>query len=264
MLIDTHAHIHFDDFKGDLADVFSNARTSQVTSIITVGTTPQDSLKALDFVMNPDVIALASGIELYATAGIHPHEASLGSDGLKVIGKLARNGKYQGLLVAIGECGLDYYRNNSPQAQQHEALEFQLQLAQELELPLVFHVRDAWEDFFAILKNYPKVRGVIHSFTGTTKEVEQALGYELYFGLNGIMSFTKDQAQLEAAKIIPADRLLLETDCPYLSPAPMRGQRNEPSFIKYTGEFLAELRGEQYSELINSTATNAKLLFELK
>ncbi len=264
MLIDTHAHIHFDDFKGDLADVFSNARTSQVTSIITVGTTPQDSLKALDFVMNPDIIALASGIELYATAGIHPHEASLGSDGLKVIGKLARNGKYQGLLVAIGECGLDYYRNNSPQAQQHEALEFQLQLAQELELPLVFHVRDAWEDFFAILKNYPKVRGVIHSFTGTTKEVEQALGYELYFGLNGIMSFTKDQAQLEAAKIIPADRLLLETDCPYLSPAPMRGQRNEPSFIKYTGEFLAELRGEQYSELINSTATNAKLLFELK
>ena len=264
MLIDTHAHIHFDDFSGDLADVFSNARASRVGAIITVGTTPQDSLKALDFVMNPDVIALAHGIKLYATAGIHPHEASLGSDGLKVIGKLARNGKYQGLLVAIGECGLDYYRNNSPKAHQHDALEFQLQLAKELELPLVFHVRDAWEDFFAIIKNYPKVRGVIHSFTGTTKEVEQALGYELYFGLNGIMSFTKDQAQLEAAKIIPADRLLIETDCPYLSPAPMRGQRNEPSFIKYTGEFLAELRGEQYSELINSTATNAKLLFELK
>ena len=264
MLIDTHAHIHFDDFEGELADVFSNARTSQVASIITVGTTPQDSLKALDFVMNPDVIALASGIELYATAGIHPHEASLGSDGLKVIGKLARNGKYQGLLVAIGECGLDYYRNNSPQAQQHDALEFQLQLAQELDLPLVFHVRDAWQDFFAILKNYTKVRGVIHSFTGTTKEVEQAMGYELYFGLNGIMSFTKDQAQLEAAKIIPADRLLLETDCPYLSPAPMRGQRNEPSFVKYTGDFLAALRGEQYPELISSTATNAKALFELK
>ncbi len=264
MLIDTHAHIHFDDFEGELADVFSNARTSQVASIITVGTTPQDSLKALDFVMNPDVIALAHDIKLYATAGIHPHEASLGSDGLKVIGKLARNGKYQGLLVAIGECGLDYYRNNSPQAQQHDALEFQLQLAQELDLPLVFHVRDAWQDFFAILKNYTKVRGVIHSFTGNTKEVEQAMGYELYFGLNGIMTFTKDQAQLEAAKIIPADRLLLETDCPYLSPAPMRGQRNEPSFVKYTGDFLAALRGEQYPELISSTATNAKALFELK
>ena len=264
MLTDTHAHIHFDDFKGDLADVFTNARTSRVTSIITVGTTPQDSLKALDFVMNPDVIALASGIKLYATAGIHPHEASLGSDGLKVIEQLAHDSKYQGVLVAIGECGLDYYRNNSPQAQQHEALEFQLQLAQELELPVVFHVRDAWEDFFGVLKNYPKVRGVIHSFTGATKEVEQAMGYELFFGLNGIMTFTKDQAQLEAAKIIPADRLLLETDCPYLSPAPMRGQRNDPSFVKYTGEFLAELRGEQYPELINSTATNAKALFELK
>ena len=217
MLTDTHAHIHFDDFEGDLADVFSNARASQVTSIITVGTTPQDSLRALEFAMNPETIAMAQGIKLYATAGIHPHEASLGSDGLKVIEQLARNGKYQGVLIAIGECGLDYYRNNSPKAQQHDALEFQLQLAQELALPLVFHVRDAWQDFFAALKKYPKVRGVIHSFTGTTKEVEQAMGYELFFGLNGIMTFTKDQAQLEAAKIIPADRLLLETDCPYLS-----------------------------------------------
>lgn len=263
MLIDTHAHIHFDDFSGDLAEVFSNARTSQVTSIITVGTTPQDSLKALEFVMSPDVIALAHGIKLYATAGIHPHEASLGSDGLKVIGNLARNGKYQGVLVGIGECGLDYYRNNSPQAQQHEALEFQLQLAQELKLPLVFHVREAWQDFFAILKNYPKVRGVIHSFTGTTKEVEQAMGYELYFGLNGIMTFTKDQAQLEAANIIPAGRLLLETDCPYLSPAPMRGKRNEPSFVKYTGEFLSNLRAEDYAGIARQSSNNAKELFAI-
>ena len=263
MLIDTHAHIHFDDFSGDLADVFSNARTSQVASIITVGTTPQDSLKALEFVMSPDVIALAHGIKLYATAGIHPHEASLGSDGLKVIGKLARDSKYQGVLVAIGECGLDYYRNNSPKAQQRDALEFQLQLAQELELPLVFHVREAWEDFFAILSNYPKVRGVIHSFTGTTKEVEQALSCELYFGLNGIMTFTKDQAQLEAANIIPAGRLLLETDCPYLSPSPMRGKRNEPSFVKYTGEFLSNLRAEDYTDIARQSSNNAKELFAI-
>ena len=263
MLIDTHAHIHFDNFSGDLTDVFSNARASQVASIITVGTTPQDSLKALEFVMNPETIIMAQGIKLYATAGIHPHEASLGSDGLKVIGQLARDSKYQGVLVAIGECGLDYYRNNSPKAQQHDALEFQLQLAQELELPLVFHVRDAWEDFFAILKNYPKVRGVIHSFTGTTKEVEQALGFELYFGLNGIMTFTKDQAQLEAANIIPASRLLLETDCPYLSPAPMRGKRNEPSFVKYTGEFLSNLRAEDYTDIARQSSNNAKELFAI-
>ena len=263
MLIDTHAHIHFDDFSGDLTDVFSNARASQVASIITVGTTPQDSLKALEFVMSPETIAMAQGIKLYATAGIHPHEASLGSDGLKVIGLLARDSKYQGLLVAIGECGLDYYRNNSPKAQQHDALEFQLQLAQELELPLVFHVRDAWKDFFEILKNYPKVRGVIHSFTGTTKEVEQALGFELYFGLNGIMTFTKEQAQLEAAKIIPASRLLLETDCPYLSPAPMRGKRNEPSFVKYTGEFLSNLRAEDYADITRQSSNNAKELFAI-
>ena len=263
MLIDTHAHIHFDDFSGDLTDVFSNARASKVTSIITVGTTPQDSLKALEFVMRPETIIMAQGIKLYATAGIHPHEASLGSDGLKVIGQLARDSKYQGLLIAIGECGLDYYRNNSPKAQQHDALEFQLQLAQELKLPLVFHVRDAWEDFFAILKNYPKVRGVIHSFTGTTKEVEQALGYELYFGLNGIMTFTKDQAQLEAANIIPASRLLLETDCPYLSPAPMRGKRNEPSFVKYTGEFLSNLRAEDYTDIARQSSNNAKELFAI-
>jgi TatD DNase family protein len=263
MLIDTHAHIHFDDFSGDLADVFSNARTSQVASIITVGTTPQDSLKALEFVMSPETIAMSQDIKLYATAGIHPHEASLGGDGLKVIGKLARDSKYQGVLVAIGECGLDYYRNNSPKAQQNDALEFQLQLAQELELPLVFHVRDAWQDFFAILKNYPKVRGVIHSFTGTTKEVEQALSCELYFGLNGIMTFTKDQAQLEAANVIPASRLLLETDCPYLSPAPMRGKRNEPSFVKYTGKFLSNLRAEDYADIARQSSNNAKELFAI-
>jgi TatD DNase family protein len=263
MLIDTHAHIHFDDFSGDLTDVFSNARASKVVSIITVGTTPQDSLKALEFVMSPETIAMSQDIKLYATAGIHPHEASLGGDGLKVIGKLARDSKYQGVLVAIGECGLDYYRNNSPKAQQNDALEFQLQLAQELELPLVFHVRDAWQDFFAILKNYPKVRGVIHSFTGTTKEVEQALSCELYFGLNGIMTFTKDQAQLEAANVIPASRLLLETDCPYLSPAPMRGKRNEPSFVKYTGKFLSNLRAEDCADIARQSSNNAKELFAI-
>ena len=127
----------------------------------------------------------------------------------------------------------------------------------------MFHVRDAWEDFFEILKNYPKVRGVIHSFTGTTKEVEQALGFELYFGLNGIMTFTKEQAQLEAANIIPASRLLLETDCPYLSPAPMRGKRNEPSFVKYTGEFLSNLRAEDYADIARQSSNNAKELFAI-
>jgi len=263
MLIDTHAHIHFDDFRVDLAELFRNARASQLSAIITVGTNANDSLKCLDFVFSSEAIGLADGIELFATVGLHPHEAKLGALELEKINQLANTKKYSSLLVAIGECGLDYYRNNSTKAEQLRALEFQLQLANDLDLPVVFHVREAWQDFFAVLKNHPKVRGVIHSFTGTSDEVGNALAYNLYFGLNGIMTFTKDQAQLEAARLVPADRLLLETDCPYLSPAPVRGKRNEPANIVFTAEFLSALRAEDYLDIAHQSSQNAKHLFSL-
>lgn len=263
MLIDTHAHIHFEEFGNDLDEVFKNAKMAGVAKIICVGTDDSDSKKALEFVYSQDVQSVANKIGLYATAGLHPHEAKHGEDALLSVKELIIDGGYGNRLVAVGECGLDYYRNLSTKAEQTQALKFQIELALEQGLPLVFHVRDAWEDFWAILGEYKNVRGVVHSFTGGPDEVKKANEFGLYFGLNGIMTFTKDDQQLQAAKLIPASRILLETDCPFLAPMPERGHRNEPAYVKYTAEFLAKLRGESYEELSTQSSLNAQTLFNL-
>lgn len=263
MLIDTHAHIHSDEFRDILPDIFSNAKTANLETIILVGTSETDSLSALNFVLNPDIVAMAGPVKLFATTGIHPHEANLGEDAFLTIKELTQNEDYQKVLVAIGECGLDYFKNFSTKQEQFRMLEWQLELASKCDLPVVFHIRDAWEDFFAIMKNYPDTRGVVHSFTGHPKEVELASKYNLYFGLNGIMTFTKDSQQLEAAKMIPQNKLVLETDCPYLSPVPMRGKLNEPSYLQYTAKFLANIRSTTLAEISQQSSLNAKKVFSL-
>lgn len=261
MLVDTHAHIHFKDSFEDLPDVLSHARDNGVTKIITVGTDVDSSQAALDLVSKPEFAAAKTGVELFATFGLHPHEAGDGQAALDAILKLARENRDQ--IVAIGECGLDYFKNHSSVEEQKTALRMQIELAEELDLPLIFHVRDGWDDFFEILTGYKNVRGVIHSFTGGPDEVKKANRFGLYFGLNGIMTFTKDQSQLEAAKLIPANKLLLETDCPYLSPAPLRGKRNEPANVAIIARFLADLRGVELSELSEQTTGNAGQLFNI-
>ncbi|MBI2798595.1 TatD family hydrolase [Candidatus Saccharibacteria bacterium] len=262
-LVDTHAHIHFDEFSHDLGEVFGNCRKAKVNQIICVGVNDVDSQKALDFVSNAEVKRQAASIGLYATAGLHPHEASRGEDALLTIKELIQAEDNQGKIVAVGECGLDYYRNLSGQAEQQRALEFQLELAAQEGLPVVFHIRDGWEDFWTILKNYPKIQGVIHSFTGGPKEVEKGLEAGLYFGLNGIMTFTRDANQLKAAELIPDDKILLETDCPYLAPVPYRGKRNEPAYVLETTKFLADLRGQEVEELASISTSNVDKLFNL-
>lgn len=263
-LVDTHAHIHFEEFADDLTEIFENCRKNGVESIICVGVDDSDSQRALDFVSNAEVAKLAGKIQLAATAGLHPHVASQGEDALLSIKELIIDDDNQGKIVAVGECGLDYFRNLSSKSEQHRGLEFQLQLAQEQDLPVVFHIRDAWEDFWAIMTRHPKVRGVIHSFTGGLAEVEKGLEMGLHFGLNGIMTFTKEVNQLEAAKLIPADKLVLETDCPYLAPVPYRGKRNEPGYVVDTLKFLANLRSVEPQDLAASTTANAGRLFGLR
>ncbi len=263
MLIDSHAHIHFDDYSQEILNVLDNAKQVGIEAIITVGTNQDDSQKAIDFALNANTVAVAKPIKLYATAGIHPHDASNGREGFEYIKVLIENKKYKDVLVAIGECGLDYFKNLSSKHDQTKMLEWQLELAMEYNLPVVFHVRDAWQDYFAILKNYPDIRGVIHSFTGSSSEIEQALQYNLYFGLNGIVTFTKDFAQLEAIKNIPNQKILLETDCPFLTPVPHRGKRNEPSYLSVIGKFLAELKNEDYTELTTQFTANTKELFSI-
>ncbi len=261
MLIDSHAHIHFDDYSNDLEQILINAKNNYISAIITVGTDLEDSKKATNFVLNPMVTTKANGIELYSTVGIHPHEASLGKKAFLGIDRMVKDGKYQKVIVAVGECGLDYFKNHSTKREQYNMLEMQLKLAQDCSLPVVFHVRDAWEDFFSIIKNYPNTKGVIHSFTGHIDEVYKANEIGLFFGLNGIMTFSKDQDQLVAAKTISQNKILLETDCPFLSPIPYRGKRNEPSYLESTAKFLAKLRGEDFTAFVEQTTKNTKELF---
>ncbi len=255
-LADTHAHIHFDDYPLDADEVLVHARLAGVTRIICVGTTLSDSHKALEFAVS------RSGV--WAAAGIHPHEAtgflnspeSRGELEALVISKPDK-------LVAIGEIGLDYYYEHSPGTQQQELFRFQLELAKKTELPVIFHVRDAFKDFRPIVDQFPGLRGVVHSFSAGTAELEQILSGGFYVGLNGIMTFTKNQKQLEAAKAVPLDRLLLETDAPYLTPAPYRGKVCKSEHVRVTAGFLAELRGESPDEIAEATTQNARRLFNI-
>ncbi len=255
MLVDSHAHIHFDEYRNDINKILANAKRNSVSKIIIVGTDGKTSAAAIEFIKNLN----NPGIKIFASIGLHPHDAKKGLDDLKIIKNLAESENP----VAIGECGLDYYRNLSSKDEQIKVFRYQIELALSRNLPIIFHVRDGFDDFFKIIKDYDGIKGVIHSFSATKKEVELGLKYDLYFGLNGIMTFTKDQQQLEAAKVIPRDKLLLETDCPFLSPAPYRGKRNEPAFVKVIAQFLAELRNQNFDELAQKTSQNAKTLFNL-
>lgn len=263
MIIDTHAHIHFDEFSNILESIFDTAATNRVESIITVGTNEEDSQKALEFVNDPTVLSLANDIRLYTTAGIHPHDANSDTRGLEKLKELITVSKHKKSIKAVGECGLDYFKNHSSKTDQFKTLESQLELARQLDLPVVFHVRDAWDDFFAILKNHPGTKGVIHSFTGHPEHVEIASSNGLYFGINGIMTFTKDQKQLDALQAIPSNLFLLETDCPYLAPVPFRGKLNQPGYINEIAKFIATISYRDIDDISSVTTQNAKELFAI-
>jgi TatD DNase family protein len=253
-LFDTHCHIHFPDYELDAQEVIQNAYQAGVDHLLCVGCTLADSRLAVELAARHD--------NMWASIGLHPHEAKEyihDSLLLQQFRNLAANLK----VVAIGETGLDYYYNHSPKADQQKILRFQLDLAVEHSLPLIFHVRDAFNDFWPIFDEYPRLQGVVHSFTATQKELEQILERGLYVGLNGITTFMKDQAQLTAVKAVPLDRLLLETDAPFLTPTPYRGTICEPKHLGVTAAFLSDLRGEPLEELAAATTQNAKRLFKL-
>lgn len=251
-LTDTHCHIHFDGFEMDPDEAIKNASEAGVDRLLLVGCTLEDSKKGVDFVKTRE--------NCWMSIGLHPHEGSVYADSkeaLEQFAKLASEPK----VVAIGETGLDYYYQHSPKDVQKKLLRFQLELAIKHDLPLVFHVRHAFEDFFEILDEFPPVRGVVHSFSAHESELARIIERGLYVGLNGIMTFTKDEKQLAAAKAVPLDKMVLETDAPFLTPKPFRGKMCEPKYVRTTAEFLAELRGESIERLANSTTENARKLF---
>jgi TatD DNase family protein len=271
--VDTHCHIQTADANWQVEDftrekwlkagktspdpMVANAQESGVRKLICVGNTLSDSKKAVDYVKHRE--------NIWASVGLHPHEAKhYATD------KVALD-EFQALVtdekvVAIGECGLDYYYEHSPKAEQAVLLRFQLGLAREHRLPVIFHVRDAFEDFWPIFDEFSpnhEITGVIHSFSATERELNQVLDRGLYVGLNGIMTFTKDERQLTAARAVPLDKLVLETDSPFLTPAPDRGTICEPSHVAVTANFLSKIRGETLEELAAATTKNAVHLFNL-
>ncbi len=253
--IDTHCHIHSLNYGLDPEEVILTAKEYQVTRAICVGTDLPDSILAIDFAQKHD--------NIYASIGIHPHEAKdyvKNQTKLEEFASLAEKDK----VVAVGECGLDYFYEHSNKEDQKELLRFQLKLAKKHNLPLIFHVREAFEDFWPILDEFDGIRGVIHSFTARTGDLEQILARGLYVGLNGITTFTKKNHQLDAIKAVPLDGMLLETDAPFLTPVPFRGTIAQLKHVTNIADFLAKLRNESIETISESTTKNALSLFHIK
>ena len=252
MLIDTHCHIHESEYPLDVGDVMKNAHEAGVAEMICVGTSIDSSRRALAFAPNHEGV--------YASIGVHPHDTK---DGYRELFDLVNANETPSKLVAIGEIGLDYFYTHSPRVVQIEALEVQLDFARRLALPVIFHVRDAFEDFWPIFDNFSGLRGELHSFTDTQANLEKALQRGLYIGVNGISTFTKDEAQRELFGNVPVDSLLFETDAPFLTPVPYRGKVNEPAFVRAVAEHHASLRSVTLDEISRATTANARALFAL-
>lgn len=265
--VDTHCHIqsagqskgerHTQDLwtkAGDTSvdDIVQRAQEAGVKQMICVGCDVEDSILAVETVK--------SRANLYASIGIHPHEAHLFVNNKAELGRFAALA-IEEKVVAVGECGLDYFYSHSPKEDQIKILEFQLNLAQKHNLPVIFHVREAFDDFWPVLDNFEGLRGVLHSYTDNQVNLEKAVSKGLYVGVNGIATFAKEAEQLAMYKAIPLNSLLLETDAPYLTPVPYRGTICEPKHVVLTAEFLASLRGETVPEIAQVTTQNARQLF---
>lgn len=275
-LFDTHCHTHemvrritpvYDKWHEDAAKlardglertpetVMAAAIEAGVTRMVCIGTSLADSQLAIEFVAERE--------NMWASIGIHPHEAgvALAEGHLDALRGLAGADK----VVAVGECGLDYFYEHSPREAQITVLKAQIELALEHGLPLSFHVREAFDDFWPIFESYrgAGLRGVLHSYTDSVANLERAVKHGLHFGVNGIATFARDEAQIVMYRTIPRELLLLETDAPFLTPVPFRGTVCESKHERVTAEFLAGLREENLEDLASATTANARALFEV-
>ncbi len=251
MLVDSHAHIQLDNYDTDRDSVLTRAQKAGVHAILVIG---------FDMQTSRDAIALTEAYEgLYATVGVHPHDAKdFGEKTLGMFRELASHSK----VIALGEMGLDYYRNLSPSTLQKSAFDRQLDLAEELNLPVVIHNREAYHDILPILKaRSNRIRGVMHCFSGDVDIMRQTVDLGFYIGIGGPVTYRKSNDLQSVAREVPADLLLVETDCPWLAPQFRRGKRNEPAYVRSTAEKIAELRGVSLEEVAEITTRNFERLF---
>jgi TatD DNase family protein len=253
-LFDTHAHLHFPEFAGDLDAVLGRARAAGVRRMVTIGT---------DVATSRAAVALAAREpDVWAAVGIHPHEATSADDtALVEIERLASAAR----VVAIGETGLDFFRNLSPREAQLRAFRAQLALARRAGKPVLVHCRDAHEETLSLLaaEGARGRGGIMHCFSGDLAIARRCLDLGLLISLAGPVTYPKPGALPEVARMIPSDRLVVETDSPYLPPQPYRGKRNEPAYVAITAARVAELRGEPLTDLAARMSENARTLFRL-
>lgn len=257
MLIDTHAHLDFREYDQDRDEVINRAFKNGVAKIINIGCNLERGEKA--------ILIAERYRNVYATVGVHPHDI----ENLRLcyvggnLAWLARNKK----VVAIGECGLDYYRLRGSKDRQIDFFREQLRVASSLNLPVVLHCRDAYQDMLQVLaeekKRYP-LCGVTHCFSGNYDKAKQFVELGFYLSFTGAITFAKKEDVLEAVKKISLDKIMVETDSPYLAPEPNRGKRNEPAFVKYVAEKIAEVKGIGLEDVASKTTANAVKLFKLK
>lgn len=253
-LIDTHAHLDFSRFNKDRNEVINRASDTGVKYIVNVGADLASSHRGVE------LSQLFSNI--YATVGIHPHDADQVNDrALKVLKDLAKADR----VVAIGEIGLDYYYDNSPREKQRTGFRKQLKLARELRLPVVIHGREADEDLLTILKEerVEEIGGILHCFSSGLEVAREALDMGLYLGFGGVITFKKADQTRNVVKEVPLERILIETDAPYLTPHPHRGKRNEPAYVKFVAEKIAQIKGVSIERVAEITTANAKKVYNL-
>ncbi len=258
-LVDTHAHLDFDQFDADRPAVIERAKAAGVVAIVNVGADLASSRRAVE---------LAEQYEpIYAAVGMHPHDAKrLDGATLARLRELARRRK----VVAVGEIGLDFYRNLSPQDVQRRALQAQLAWAAKMGKPVIIHDRDAHEEIIGILAEWAKGLGdsppagrlgVLHTFSGDVAMAERAIDLGFYISISGPVTYLNARKLPDIVRMLPLDRLLVETDCPFLTPHPYRGKRNEPAFVRLVAERIAELKGLPFNDLALATTANARRLF---
>ncbi|MCK0473613.1 TatD family hydrolase [Halalkalibacter sp. APA_J-10(15)] len=255
MLFDTHVHLNADQFEEDLDEVIKRAETAGVKNMVVVGFDEKTIKRALELVNTYEW--------MYAAVGWHPVDAIDMTDAhLKWLEELSSHPK----VVALGEMGLDYHWDKSPKEVQKDVFRKQIALAKKVKLPIIIHNRDADQDIVDILKeeNATEVGGIMHCFGGSVEIAEQCMNMNFYISLGGPVTFKNAKRPKQVAKAIPLERLLIETDCPYLAPHPNRGKRNEPAYVRLVAEQIAELKEVDLEEIIERTTANAKEIFNIK
>ena len=253
MLFDTHAHLDADAFDGDRAELIDSLPRQGLTLVMNPGCDLPSSQMAVELADAHDFI--------YAAVGSHPDDA--GNVTEELVERYRQLARSHPKVRAIGEIGLDYHYEDNPRSVQQRAFRMQMELARELELPVIIHDREAHEDSLKIIDEFPQVKGVFHCFSGSAEMVRELMRRDWYVGFTGVLTFKNARRAVEAAAAARADRIVIETDCPYMAPEPFRGRRNDPGKVFRMAEKLAEIRGIPLEELQQLTVENGKRLYRI-